>query len=111
MSLYAEIAKLTEAVLATEYSEPSLIGPALMVGADNAQPTVASVETAHIDIFIKLVDDDSRRTVSSRKFTALEHASGDSPAPGVEALNRAFHKIVPAIVKWVARVRVAAKES
>ena len=65
--------------------------------------------TAHIDIFIKLVDDASRRTVSSRTFTAFEHASGDSPAAGVEALNRAFHKIVPAIVKWVARVRVAPK--
>ena len=46
MPFYAEIAKLTQAVLAAEYSEPSLTGPALMAGADNAQPTVASVETA-----------------------------------------------------------------
>ena len=72
---------------------------------------VGQSATARIEIFIKLVDDDSRRTVSSRKFTAFEQASGNSTGAGVEALNRAFHKLMPAVVRWVSRVKVYAKAS
>ncbi len=70
---------------------------------------VGNAATARIEMFIKLVDDDSRRTVSSRKFTAFEHAADDSTGAGVEALNRAFHKMVPSIVNWVSRVKVYAR--
>ena len=65
--------------------------------------------TARIEIFVKLVDDKSQRTVSSRKFTAFTEAAGNSTEAGVEALNRAFHKITVDIVKWVGKVRAYAE--
>ena len=70
---------------------------------------VEKFATAHIEIFIKLVDDKSQRTVSSKKFSAFSDASDNNTEAGIAALNKAFQKLVPQIVKWVGQVRVTAK--
>jgi len=65
--------------------------------------------TAHIEMFIKLVDDKSQRTVSSKIFRTFVDARDNSTEAGIDALNEAFQNIVPKIVKWVGHVRVVAR--
>lgn len=62
---------------------------------------------AHINLYMKLVDDRAGRVVAARGFKAMVPAASDDPENGIVAMNQAFELVVRKIARWVARSRVA----
>ena len=62
---------------------------------------------AHINLYLKLVDDRAGRVIAARGFRATVPAGKDDAQNGVAALNEAFALISRRIARWVARARLA----
>ncbi len=75
---------------------------AFQVNAENGRAT------AHINLYLKLVDDRSGHVLAARGFEAIVPARSDTAENGVEALNAAFEDIARKIARWITRVRLPA---
>lgn len=58
--------------------------------------------SAHIQLFIKLVDEKRGRVVSSKLFTARVPTQKDNVNEGIAALNKASQNVLKRVTRWAA---------
>ena len=56
--------------------------------------------TAHVELFLKLIDRRTGRLVASNGFAAEAAAASQTPEDGVSALNAAMQALLPRITAW-----------
>ena len=66
---------------------------------------------ARVRLFLKLVDEDRGRLVSSKEFTATARARNDSVEAGVEALKNAFAGATVKIMRWIVSRRIVVADA
>ena len=60
---------------------------------------------ADVEVFAKLINNDSSKVVASKAFSANVPAASDNPAAGVAALNQALTEVLQDTSTWVATRR------
>jgi cholesterol transport system auxiliary component len=70
--------------------------------------TTSGRPAADVDVFAKLINNDTSKVVASKGFTARVAAASDDPAAGVAALNQALTEVLQDTSTWVAARRYAA---
>lgn len=61
--------------------------------------------SADVDVFAKLINNDSSKVVASKSFSARVASASDDPAAGVAALNQALTEVLQDTSSWVATRR------
>ncbi len=64
--------------------------------------------SAHVSLFVKVMDERRARIIRSRVFEAIVPAYKDNTPAAVEALNQGLTSVLNKIVKWVAKTRLEA---
>lgn len=72
---------------------------AFQIDAANGRPA------ADIDIFAKLIDNNSSRVVASKGFSTRVASASDDPSSGVAALNQALTQVLQDSSTWVSARR------
>lgn len=72
---------------------------AFQIDAGNGRPA------ADVDIFAKLIDNNSSRVVATKGFSTRVPAASDAPAAGVAALNQALAEVLQDTSTWVSARR------
>jgi cholesterol transport system auxiliary component len=72
---------------------------AFQIDAGNGRPA------ADVDVFAKLIDNNSAKVVASKGFSARVASASDDPAAGVAALNQGLTEVLQDTSTWVSSRR------